>query len=1040
MTTYAFSALANGQHLAFDPTVDVLAFDDDAISAAAVHIVQQGANLSFSFGGKTVWLDGTDLTRLGLDTVSFADGSLLVIGGGGYDAFGDAYGQQYTLADSTVGNQVQGLWGADLVSTGSGADRIVGNVALTPIQHVSRDGATGSPTGSAHASISADGRYVAFDGDWSNFGTVGNGDGVIVKDLVTGSFSNEHRNAGGTVGNSGAGSTVISAEGNVVVFLSASSNLVDGPSSGALYDIYASDPNGAEIVRVSTGSGGTLAADGRSLNPDISGAGQFVVFESTTSNFAAGGSTAQTDIFVKDLLSDQTVRVSTSLSGGDGNGESINARVSADGDYVVFQSTATNLSTGDTNGYSDIFLWEAATGTLTNLTEDLAAVSNPNNGSFRPDVAYNGDANAIVVFQTARNLVEADQSNGTDIYALNFKTGEITLVSSKADGSGVALSSEDASVSDDGRWVVFTSYSDDLVDGDSNGSRDIFVKDLYTGAIALVSKSAAGAAGNGASTNARISSGGDWIVFESSATNLAGTDANGGFGDIFRVANPLLQDTLVGGAGNDSYVVQRQDVIVEEAGGGTDTVESSITWTLGANLENLTLTGAANLAGTGNALANVITGNAGNNVLNGAGGIDTASYANATGAVTVSLAVTTTQATGFGNDRLLGFENLTGSRFDDRLTGNDGNNVLDGGLGNDSMEGGLGNDTYVVNAAGDIVSGEVAGGGTDTVRSSVTWTLQPTLENLTLIGNAAINGSGNAAANAITGNGAANTLNGASGNDTLGGGAGNDRLIGGNGNDRLDGGAGNDTMEGGNGSDTYVCDSSADIVSEAGTTDGDIDSVIASVNWTLGAMLENLTLTGSATTGNGNAAANMLTGNAAANTMNGAAGNDTISGGGGNDTLTGAAGNDQLTGGAGADDFVLASAVGSDTITDFLTGTDDIAVRRAVFGIGDGDLLLEGARTRAGPGNFDTAAELVIFTANQGALTADAAATAIGSANAAYAVGDDRLFVIDNGTSSAVFLFTASDANAQVSAAELTLLATLTGTASTAVADYLLVA
>ncbi|MFT3954894.1 MAG: hypothetical protein QM722_11060 [Piscinibacter sp.] len=395
-------------------------------------------------------------------------------------------------------------------------------------------------------------------------------------------------------------------------------------------------------------------------------------------------------------------------------------------------------------------------GTLTNLTGGLPPVSNPNNGNYNADVAYNGDENAIVVFETARNLVAEDTSNGTDVYALNFKTGEIKLVSSKADESGVALSSGEASVSDDGRWVVFTSYSDELVAGDTNGTRDIFVKDLYTGAIALVSKNGS-VAGNGPSSHAQISSGGDWIVFESAATNLASTDANGSFTDVFRVANPLLRDTLIGGAGDDTYVLSRADFVRESVGGGTDTVQASISYSLGANVENLVLTGTANLNGTGNGLNNVITGNAGNNVLNGGDGIDTVSYANATGAVTVSLATTTAQATGFGSDTLSNFENLVGSAFNDRLTGNALANRIDGGLGSDTMTGGSGSDTYIANASSDIVieTGTTAG-DIDTVVSAVNWTLGATLENLTLSGSTAIVGNGNSTNNVLTGNGIAN--------------------------------------------------------------------------------------------------------------------------------------------------------------------------------------------------------------------------------------------------------------------------------------------
>lgn len=361
MSDYLFSTRVNGGHIAFDPETDVLVFDSVSITASAVRMTVSGGNIGLTAAGKTIWLDNLEIGQIALENLQFANGSMLVFGDGTPDAFHDAYGHAYDLAGSRVGSQVWGLGGADFVTTGSGADWLVGNVALAPINHVSRNGSTGSPVSNSHASVSADGRYVAFDGDWTQFGTSG-GEGVIVKDMRTGAFSDEHRSAAGQAGGSGAGSTVISADGHVVAFSSASSNLVAGPDSAALYDIYVSDARGAEILRASTGTGGTLATNGRALNPDLSGTGRYLVFESDTSNYAAGGSTAQTDVFYKDLVTGTLKRLSTSLTGTDGNGESVNAKVSADGDYVVFQSAASNLGSSDTNSYTDIFLWQAATG------------------------------------------------------------------------------------------------------------------------------------------------------------------------------------------------------------------------------------------------------------------------------------------------------------------------------------------------------------------------------------------------------------------------------------------------------------------------------------------------------------------------------------------------------------------------------------------------------------------------------------------------------------------------------------------------------
>jgi Ca2+-binding RTX toxin-like protein len=203
-------------------------------------------------------------------------------------------------------------------------------------------------------------------------------------------------------------------------------------------------------------------------------------------------------------------------------------------------------------------------------------------------------------------------------------------------------------------------------------------------------------------------------------------------------------DTLRGGTGNDLYMVDHTgDSVTENANEGTDTVQSTITYTLGANLENLTLSGTAAINGTGNTLDNILIGNTAANT----------------------------------------------------LTGNAGNDTLNGGAGADTLRGGTGNDLYVIDHTGDSVT-ENANEGTDTVQSTITYTLGANLENLTLTGTTVVNGTGNTAGNVLTGNSAANTLTGNAGNDTLNGGAGNDTLVGGTGNDvyYFGPGAGHDTL------------------------------------------------------------------------------------------------------------------------------------------------------------------------------------------------------------------------------------------------------
>ena len=374
-------------------------------------------------------------------------------------------------------------------------------------------------------------------------------------------------------------------------------------------------------------------------------------------------------------------------------------------------------------------------------------------------------------------------------------------------------------------------------------------------------------------------------------------------------------DTMAGGAGNDTYVVEvGTDVVTENLNEGTDLVQSSVSYTLGANVEKLTLTGNTAINGTGNALVNVLTGNAGNNVLDGGTGADTlvggagndtyvvdntgdiTTEAASAGTDTVVSSLTWTLATNLENLTLSGTANInaTGNTLANVITGNNGDNVISGGAGADTMIGGLGNDTYLVDVATDIVT-EGLNAGTDLVNSAVTHTLGANVENLTLTGTTAINGTGNGLDNVLSGNSGVNVLTGGAGNDTY--------IV----------GTGDTTIEAAN----------------AG-----IDSVQTAIAWTLATNVENLTLTGSgAVNGTGNTLDNVLIGNTGANTLTGNAGNDTLNGGAGADTLIGGAGNDTywLGRGYGADSITENdSTVGNTDVARFDTGiaTDQIWLRK----------------------------------------------------------------------------------------------------------------
>jgi Ca2+-binding RTX toxin-like protein len=229
------------------------------------------------------------------------------------------------------------------------------------------------------------------------------------------------------------------------------------------------------------------------------------------------------------------------------------------------------------------------------------------------------------------------------------------------------------------------------------------------------------------------------------------------------------------------------------------------------------------------------------------------------------------------------------------------------------------------------------------------------------------------------------------------------------------------------------------VVTESVVSTG-TDEVRSTTSYTLtSAQIERLTLLGTAgLSGTGSSGNNVLTGNTGSNSLSGGNGSDVLNGGDGNDTLRGGAGSDTIVGGNGADVVQLDSTSGSDSVTGFVSGTDDVRLATLTLPIGDGDTVVESATTRSSPGLFAKSAELVVFTSNIfGAITTVNAAAKIGSATSVYTVGDARLFVVDNGSATAVFRFVAAAAHAAVESAELTLLATLTGTASTTTADYL---
>ncbi|MFS0737782.1 Ig-like domain-containing protein [Sphingomonas sp. 1P06PA] len=372
----------------------------------------------------------------------------------------------------------------------------------------------------------------------------------------------------------------------------------------------------------------------------------------------------------------------------------------------------------------------------------------------------------------------------------------------------------------DSDLYVVDDSGDTIVEADGGGTNDrvlasaSFALSAFVEALTLTGSAAINGTGGAQANQINGNEGANILSGLDGDDVLVGNGGEdtllGGLGsDLLRggIGNDTLDgndgaDVMIGGEGDDFYYVDAAgDVVVEAVGQGRDNVLSSISFTLGANVEDLQLTGTAFQA-DGNGLANFIIGSDVDNVVRGFDGDDT--------------------LTGEG-----GNDNLQGGIGTDTLDGGIGNDTLDGGTGADTMIGGAGNDFFVVDDAGDTII-EGTGGGTDSVRASVSYTLSGEIEQLVLFGAGALNGTGNDQANLINGNALANSLDGAGGNDVLFGEGGDDVLTGGlgddflragAGDDSLSGGAGIDILQGGTGADDFVFLAASDLGVTFQTTD-----------------------------------------------------------------------------------------------------------------------------------------------------------------------------------------------------------------------------
>lgn len=346
-----------------------------------------------------------------------------------------------------------------------------------------------------------------------------------------------------------ASAAALSRDGRYVVFMTTSANVVPDDNNN-VQDVFLLDRETGDVSRVSVATGG-VEANGESYGESISDDGRYIVFESLASNLVIGDTNDTWDVFVHDRQTNETTRISVASNGEQANNLSGSSVISADGRYVAFTSSASNLVTGDNNNTcgdgqgnilncEDIYLHDRITHQTTLVSVSSKGIQG---NSFSDNPTFSANGRYLAFYSAASNLVDNDTNMNcldnenrpiscVDVFVRDLLTGEITLESLSSDDTQGNLSSAKPSISDDGRYIAFVSESDNLVPNDNNNSWDIFVRDRLTSQTILVSVSATGEQGNKSSNYPSISADGRFVTFHTKSTNLF-PGANDGISQIY---------------------------------------------------------------------------------------------------------------------------------------------------------------------------------------------------------------------------------------------------------------------------------------------------------------------------------------------------------------------------------------------------------------------------------------------------------------------------------------------------------------------------
>jgi Tol biopolymer transport system component len=576
------------------------------------------------------------------------------------------------------------------------------------------DGAKGND-GSTAAALASGGRFVAFGSNATNLhpDDADAVSDVFVRDLQAGTLvlASRASGAGGAKGDGSSGVPSISADGRFVAFASSARNLA-AEDTDATSDVFVRDLQTNTTTLVSRASGAGAKSNADSFTPSISANGRFVTFASNASNLSPDDTDGATDIFVRDLQAGTLALVSraSGAAGAKGTSGSAAPRISADGARIAFSSNAPNLDPDDPDAAPDVFVRDvrAQTTTLVSRAADGGA---SNGDAFSPTIS--ADGRFVAFGSSATNLHPDDTDAITDVFVRDLLTGT-TQLASRAGGSGGPKGngfSDEPAIAGDGHSVTFVSNATNLHPDDTDVIDDIFVRDLQGSSTRLVSRASSLAKGSGFSVAPSISDTGATVAFASNSANLTPDDPDT-IVDVFardvssappapptgpdqpttarrpQPGCPLLglqivgtprADRLDGTAGIDVlFGLAGNDVLVAVA--GADCV-------FGGTGNDRLSGGAGNDLLFGEAGADRLLGEAGNDRLSGGAGNDRLSG-------------------GAGNDRLsgeAGNDRLSGEAGDDRLSGGAGNDVLSGGAGADRLTDSAGRDTFAGGAGADRI-------------------------------------------------------------------------------------------------------------------------------------------------------------------------------------------------------------------------------------------------------------------------------------------------------------------------------------------------